>query len=40
MQYFKFQKTKLLRMLHILWEALKFILEVANLICSIIVLFS
>ena len=40
MLHFKIPKTKLIRALHILWEVFKIALEIANLVCSIIVLFS
>lgn len=40
MLHLKIQKTKLIRILHILWEAFKIILEIANFICSILILFS
>ncbi len=40
MLYSKLQKKKLMRMLHILWEAFKIILEIANFVCSILILFN
>lgn len=35
-----FNYQKLIRTLHISWEIFKIVLDIANLVCSIIVLFN